>query len=580
MTDRALRSADPMAIPADHDRSPEGRDLEDYGALRADGVAAELPDLLAQHVNGAREYLGIDRVSILVLADGDTTLHRRPPLLTPEGLPQEAGYRRVPALVPVASSLPPGSLEGAPRKIDVCFPPKGPLSECLVYAEERTVPTAEGTLSPDEAALLRSLGRSVLILPLIGRKAFRCWRELNCARRDCPAYEAPETRCWLVSGTTCRNGQDREPREKLDRCLGCPAFGVVGVMAVGVPDGPDASQRAKRSHLAASITATIEAAQSTRALLRLNAELERKVAEALREREIAHQRVSASEKLAATGKLVAGLAHQLNNPLGVIHICVQSLKAGTGDAAARSRNIEIIETEVRRLSRLVRSLLDFAHDRQLQITEVDLGELVDQSTCLARSPARRSGVTLHVAEADGYVASVDRALMQQVLVNLVMNAVQAVPRGGRVDVAVREGPATGRVASGSSRRISAPDVESGAPTRPAKEATRRGRVASGSSKEATRRGDGNRTVDIVVKDNGPGMEPDVLACAFDPFFTTKSRSGGIGLGLSLAASIVERHGGAILVESTAGEGAAFTVRLPARQVGISEGPDVPVPGGA
>ncbi len=284
-------------------------------------------------------------------------------------------------------------------------------------------------------------------------------------------------------------------------------------------------------------------------LLRLNAELERRVAEAVREREIAHQRVSASEKLAATGKLVAGLAHQLNNPLGVIHICVQSLKAGTGDAAARSRNIEIIETEVRRLSRLVRSLLDFAHDRQLQITEVDLGELVDQSTCLARSPARRSGVTIHVAEADGYVASVDRALMQQVLVNLVMNAVQAAPRGGRVDVAVREGPATDR-------------------------------VASGSSGEATRRGDGNRTADIIVKDNGPGMAPDVLASAFDPFFTTKSRSGGIGLGLSLAASIVERHGGAILVESAAGEGATFTVRLPARRVGISEGPDVPVPGGA
>ncbi|MHC4200643.1 MAG: sensor histidine kinase [Planctomycetota bacterium] len=518
--------------------------MEDYGALRADGVAAELPDLLARHVNGAREYLGIDRVSILVLADTG-------------------------ALVLAASSLPPGSLEGAPRRIDVCFPPNGPLSECLVHAEERMAPAEEGTSSPEEAALLRSLGRSVLILPLVGRKAFRCWRELSCSRRDCPAYEAPETRCWLVSGTVCRNGQDREPREKLQWCLGCPAFGVVGVMAAGVADGPDASQqagrvgasdsesgalmrraeRAKLCHLAASITATIEAAQSTRALLRLNAELERKVAEAVREREIAHQRASASEKLAATGKLVAGLAHQLNNPLGVIHICVQSLKAGMGEAAARSRNVEIIETEVRRLSRLVRSLLDFAHDRELRIAEVDLGELVDQSTSLARSPARRSGVTLHVAEADGYVASVDRALMQQVLVNLVMNAIQAAPRGGRVDVAVREGPAAGR-------------------------------AASGSSDEPTRRGDGSRTVDIVIKDNGPGMEPDVLACAFDPFFTTRSRSGGIGLGLSLAASIVERHGGSILVESAPGEGAAFTVRLPARRVGVSGGPDVPVPGGA
>ncbi len=73
---------------------------------------------------------------------------------------------------------------------------------------------------------------------------------------------------------------------------------------------------------------------------------------------------------------------------------------------------------------------------------------------------------------------------------------------------------------------------------------------------------GFSTVDIIVKDNGPGMAPDVLANAFDPFFTTKSHSGGIGLGLSLSLSIVERHGGTILVESTQGKGATFTVRLP------------------
>ncbi|MHC5053941.1 MAG: sensor histidine kinase [Planctomycetota bacterium] len=476
------------AEPGDGDCPERRRD--------GDEAACGLSDLLAGQVEMARSCFGIDRLAIL-------------------NIERDSGE-----LVLSASSPPLAARDDVTTRFSLRLDQLGPLSKCAVHAEEETVSTSADTARPREGALLRLLGDSVHILPLVARQGLRCWRELDCRRPDCPAHGSPESRCWLVPHAVCRDGIERGPRESLVRCLACPAFNVQGVMAIGLgsragASGVDTSRKFRR--FVASIAAVMEADQSAKALLRLNRDLERRVDEVVKEREIARTRAAESEKLAATGKLVAGLAHQINNPLAVISMCAQSLRMGGNDATATARNVEIIATEVRRLSRLVSNLLDFARDRDLDLAEVDLGEFVEQVVNLARPTALRSGVAVSINTTGNRRVCVDRVLMQQVFVNVIANAIQAAPREGWVEVSVRDGAA-----------------EEGA----------------------------GPAAEVIVKDNGPGMAPDVLASAFDPFFTTKAQSGGIGLGLSLASLIAERHGGAISVESASGKGSTFTVRLP------------------
>ena len=466
-----------------------------HGNARAHRQAVDPSEVLALLIEAAERQLNVDKVLIF-------------------SLDVERGVLKLEGSSRAARPAKDSASEVLLRR------PRGLLAECAMSAEKITIRSTEEIASQQDAALLRSLGPEVLLVPLLGRKGLRCWRELSCPQRDCPAYEADDARCWLMSGTVCRDGRPRGPDEKLAWCLRCPAFAVVGVISVGVSgraDIGDLGKDGRFSLLADHMGAAIEAAQTARALIRLNTELEARVAAAVEELAEANDTLVRSEKLAATGRLVAGLAHQVNNPLAVISTCVQSLRMGGSDAEAAARSLEMITIEVQRLTRLFHNLLDFARDQRLLLTEVDLRDLIGQSAQLVLPLAQRSDVAVHLAKSDSPRATVDRALMQQVLVNLLANAIQAAPKGGRVDVKVREGPTT---------------------------------VGQG------------RTVDIIVEDNGPGMEAKVLAKAFEPLFTTKSHSGGVGLGLSLSLSIVERHGGTIFAKSSPGEGAAFTVRLP------------------
>jgi signal transduction histidine kinase/tetratricopeptide (TPR) repeat protein len=273
-------------------------------------------------------------------------------------------------------------------------------------------------------------------------------------------------------------------------------------------------------HLATLAGASLEKAEAfasvqelSQTLLASNAELD---ANLRRLRDTQEQLVQAA-KMAAVGTLLAGLSHELNNPLSVI-LGYAKLTARRMAASDPSRPAVVaIERQAQRCADLVRSFLDFARKRPLEVEDVPIADIVRQVGVLASPKVRGSGVELEmeVAASGTCAVRVSREKIESALLNLVVNAVDASPRGAVV------------------------------------------RVDAMPSERAHRRG-----VEVCVRDHGAGMAPDVLSRVFEPFFTTKPDGAGTGLGLSLSRQFIEMHEGALWIESRVGEGTAARLWLP------------------
>ena len=245
------------------------------------------------------------------------------------------------------------------------------------------------------------------------------------------------------------------------------------------------------------------------------------IARDITEKKQLEQQVLNAEKLASIGKLSAGVAHEINNPLGGILNCLYNLRKGTISADRQSEYLVSMEDGLRRVQKIVRQLLDFSqqHDPELAPTEVN--PLIERVLTLTNYAFERSGVRLN-RELGGDLPPLmaDGHMIEQVLMNLILNAVQAIRGEGVVTVRSRKDEAT---------------------------------------------------CVIEVEDTGCGIATDVLPKIFDPFFTTKGQGEGTGLGLSVSLGIVQRHGGEIQVRSQIGKGTLFVVRLPAIHIRIPVG---------
>jgi PAS domain S-box-containing protein len=220
-----------------------------------------------------------------------------------------------------------------------------------------------------------------------------------------------------------------------------------------------------------------------------------------------------SAKLAAVGELAAGVAHEINNPLtSVMGFAELLLNNPTLDASTR-QDLETIVREAMRARDIVRNLLSFSRQTKPQRQPTDIGQVVRQTVAMVRQQMERGGVVIEEDyAADVGLVTVDGAQLKQVFLNLIANAAQAMPRGGKLKLHV------------------------------------------------ARRGD---EVAISVSDTGIGILPEMLNHIFEPFFTTRPVGQGTGLGLPMSLGIVQEHGGRISVESQVGQGSTFTVWLPA-----------------
>ncbi len=284
---------------------------------------------------------------------------------------------------------------------------------------------------------------------------------------------------------------------------------------------------------------------------RVNRELKQAQAEVIR-----------SEKLASVGRLAAGVAHEIGNPLGAILGYVDILQKGS-DPEEAADCLRRIETETRRIQRIITDLLRFSRPALPEIAPGDLNAVVRDAVDLLRPQQAFRGIELVVELGEPPPrVMLDRNLMQQVLINLAINAADAMPahpRGGprgRLTITTRVGRVTGAPVSpeAAPRRRSEdpPEVDFS-------------HLRRGPSRGRLRRG--APVGQVVVADTGQGIRPEDLGKIFDPFFTTKPPGQGTGLGLPICLRIVDSFGGQIEVDSTPGVGTTFTVSLPLAEAG-------------
>lgn len=239
-----------------------------------------------------------------------------------------------------------------------------------------------------------------------------------------------------------------------------------------------------------------------------------------------------ADRLSTVGKLAAGVAHELGTPLNVVWANASMIKSGELVGRELTEGAEAIAAQAQRMTRIIRQLLDFARPRAVLRAPTDLVGLAGQTLQFLESMAQKRAVGLDLqASATAVMADVDAVQIQQVLTNLVVNAIQATPAGGSVTVAIAA-------------------VEAESPP-----------------EHGSRRGWWHR---LEVRDTGSGIAPEVLPHLFEPFYTTKGVGEGTGLGLSVSRGIVGEHGGWIAVRSAPGEGACFSVFLPRTGVEVAD----------
>jgi len=258
-----------------------------------------------------------------------------------------------------------------------------------------------------------------------------------------------------------------------------------------------------------------------------------------------------SDRLASLGQLAAGVAHEINTPLTLISGYTEVLaEAATRDATS-SLYLKTIAEEADRIAEIVRSLLCFARPNAVQAGRCKVNEAVERILKIFGGQMLHKGIEVRLGlDEDDPEAAIDTGELQQVLLNMVLNAIQAMPHGGSLEILTRG-------VSRKSARAAANEEHPGNGERPG---------AAGEEPEASFDNSQRRasmdTVEIVVKDTGCGIPPENIPKIFDPFFTTKEVGKGTGLGLAVSFGIVEKHGGAIGVESEVGKGTTFTITLP------------------
>ena len=229
------------------------------------------------------------------------------------------------------------------------------------------------------------------------------------------------------------------------------------------------------------------------------------------------QQLRAAETLAVAGKLASSLAHEVGTPLNIVSGRAEFLQMSPNLDEAARRDLAVIVGQIDRISKIIRSLLDSVRPQKLELQPTILADVLDRILPLLNHPARRRGVTISTTLPHDLPALMaDPGQLQQVLINLVLNGVDATPSGGHIT------------------------------------------ISAGGAAEGSQHG-----VTIAVHDTGPGIPVELQAKVFAPFFTTKGAGQGTGLGLAICRDIIKAHGGQITLESAPGSGTTFTMWIPA-----------------
>jgi len=219
-----------------------------------------------------------------------------------------------------------------------------------------------------------------------------------------------------------------------------------------------------------------------------------------------------SEKMASLGQLTAGIAHEINNPLGGLLNCVKTMEEEPENIELHNRYLPLLDKGLKRIEHIMFQLLNFGRKTPLTYSKVDIDEVIRECFELLEYRLKDIALTLDLNLAEHFCIDVEA--LRQIIVNTVLNAIQAMPEGGQLTIRTKQ-------------------------------------IYS--------------RIVIVIKDTGTGVDPEIKDKIFDPFFTTKDIGEGTGLGLAVTYALIQQMGGTIEMESEPGKGTVFSISLPASQ---------------
>lgn len=243
-------------------------------------------------------------------------------------------------------------------------------------------------------------------------------------------------------------------------------------------------------------------------------EMEQKIKKTTADLRKAEAQLIRSERLAALGQLAAGIAHEIRNPLTSINILIHSMIQNLPLGDPQREDFQVIEEEIQRINEIINQFLQFAKPASPNLERTEVTSIFEETLQLLRPQTEKLQISVEKDFLSLPLITIDKEQMKQVILNLLMNAIQAMPGGGRL------------------------------------------KLQGGVSKDG-------QWVQLAIQDSGVGIPPEDMNRLFDPFFSTKE--GGIGLGLSIAYRIIDQHHGKIDVTSDPDEGTTFTVYLPIDQ---------------
>jgi signal transduction histidine kinase len=275
---------------------------------------------------------------------------------------------------------------------------------------------------------------------------------------------------------------------------------------------------------------------------------------------VAMEQLRRSDRLATVGRLAAEVAHEVGTPLNVIAERTKMARAGEVEPSDLRRTYDIILDQAERITKTIRQLLRFSRQRATQKTNTNLRTLLESVRELLEPIAKKKAIEIRVEGPEEAYACVDGGQIGQVLVNLVVNGMQAMQRPGTIALLLRRqsGAALAAERTGAAVVRMAPSHASGAVLQTPSERAGIGPQAPKWEPQP----DGEYWA-MAVQDQGTGISDDQRAHLFEPFFSTRPDGQGTGLGLSIVHGIVLEHGGWLAVSSEPGRGAIFTVSLPA-----------------
>jgi len=307
-----------------------------------------------------------------------------------------------------------------------------------------------------------------------------CRQVFDCDRTDCPMYDASAERCWQVMALSHATRDDVSPATAIQHCLSCDVY------RRSCPD------------------VLTELGESFNNLMFLLEEEARKVGRM-------RQHLVEKEKMVAIGQIASGIAHEIGNPLSSISSIAQMLKRGKTNSPMNGQ-LDLIEKHIQRISVIVRQLGKLAHPGVERWEPLDAVQTLDEAVRLISFDRRARGVGIRFDPPPSLPITYGiRGQLQQVFINLLLNALDAMPDGGTLTVTA---------------------------------------------------GVRARTLVFRIEDTGIGIDPTVGRRVFEPFFTTKEPGRGTGLGLAVSYGIIQKHGGSIEFDSKLGVGTVMIVQLP------------------